>query len=177
MQEENDSLLKQQEKTAMVIILRIPPCTALSLWQLMETREWMYSLSLWNCVVFLYGIGVCFIRVNHTLYRKFETIFPRNENARPCSHFLHSCICGANPPSPISSTRISRGPSTSLYLQLVREQIKYMVFPMDRYTESRSLHLMLLRSTHLLTAGLRQRLSNAYSSPGRFVGLKSEKNI
>jgi hypothetical protein len=27
------------------------------------------------------------------LYRKFETNIPKNETARPCSQFLHSCIC------------------------------------------------------------------------------------
>jgi hypothetical protein len=27
------------------------------------------------------------------LYRKFETYIPRNETARLCSQFLHSCIC------------------------------------------------------------------------------------
>jgi hypothetical protein len=29
----------------------------------------------------------------YTLYQKFETYFSRNETARPCSQFLHSCIC------------------------------------------------------------------------------------
>jgi hypothetical protein len=28
----------------------------------------------------------------HALYRKFETSIPKNENGRPCSQFLHSCI-------------------------------------------------------------------------------------
>jgi hypothetical protein len=30
--------------------------------------------------------------LDSTLYRKFETYFPRNETARPCSQYLHSCI-------------------------------------------------------------------------------------
>ncbi len=32
-------------------------------------------------------------RLYPTLHRKFETCIPRNETARPCSQFLHSCIC------------------------------------------------------------------------------------
>jgi hypothetical protein len=33
------------------------------------------------------------VYANSALHRKFETNIPRNETERPCSQFLHSCIC------------------------------------------------------------------------------------
>ncbi len=39
------------------------------------------------------AISFCKHRYNNSLYWKSNWCIPRNETARPCSQFLHSCIC------------------------------------------------------------------------------------
>ncbi len=65
---------------------------------LFRSRYWPKSCLAYICLCFtwtyLFNRSLCFARscLAHTLYRKSNLCIPRNETARPGSHYLHSCI-------------------------------------------------------------------------------------